>query len=288
MRVLSLDGPLWRRLARWGAGGPEWFTRVAPSLVGVVVCALSPRRRLAIKRNLRRVRGPLGPIRESVDVASTFVNYAACLTEVLGARTGRGRVPRVSVQGLSHLHDALSDGRGVLFVTAHTGGWQSAGALLSRDLGLSVMIVERAERDADAGAIQDHARGGQGLVVLHVGGDPLSVLPLIRHLREGGVVAVQIDRVPVGVRSREVTMFGERSRVPDGPLRLAALTGAPLLSVFASRHGHRRYEVVVGSPLRMSRSATEADLDAAAQHLADDLCTFARSRPTQWFHFSDE
>jgi KDO2-lipid IV(A) lauroyltransferase len=256
--------------------------------VGVVVCALAPRRRLAIRRNLRRVRGRRGRLRESVDVARTFVSYATCLTEVLGSGTGRGKVPEVSVRGQAYLHDALSDGRGILFVTAHAGGWESAGALLSRDLGLSVMIVERAERDADAGAIQDQARGGRGLLVAHVGDDPLSALPIIRHLREGGVVALQIDRVPVGVRAREVTMFGERSRVPDGPLRLAVLTGAPVLSVFAARQGHRSYEIVVGRPLRMSRSATEAELDAAAQELADNLCAFARSRPTQWFHFSGE
>jgi KDO2-lipid IV(A) lauroyltransferase len=186
------------------------------------------------------------------------------------------------------LRDALDDGRGVLLVTAHTGGWETAGAILAREWGLRVMIAERAERDAGARAIQDEARRMQGLLVAHVGDDPLSALPLVRHLREGGVVALQIDRVPPGVRARDVTMFGQRGRVPEGPIRLAVLTGAPILPVFAARQGRRRYEVIVGAPIRMPRSASEAELDSTAQRLADSLASFVRTRPTQWFHFTGE
>lgn len=286
MGVLSLEGPVWRWLARWGASrGPEWFVRGAPPVIGLVVCAFAPRRRGAIARNLRRVRGHRAPLRDAVDVARTFANYAACLTDILGARPdGQGR-DRAEVVGDLHLRDALADGRGVLLVTAHTGGWEAAGAILSRDWGLRVMIVERAEREAGARAIQDEARRRRGLLVAHVGDDPLSALPLVRHLREGGAVALQMDRVPVGVRARDVTMFGAHAQVPEGPIRLAVLTGAPILPVFAARLGHHRYEVVVRSPIRMTRSASEAEVDSAAQELADAFSSFVRLRPTQWFHF---
>jgi lauroyl/myristoyl acyltransferase len=289
MGVLSLDGPVWRWLARWGASrGPEWFVSGAPPLIGVVVCVFAPERRRAIARNLQRVRGGRGSLRNAVDVARTFSNYAACLTDVLGARPdGRGNC-HANVRGDPHLRDALGDGRGVLLVTAHTGGWEAAGAILARDWGLRVMIAERAEREAGARAIQDEARRMQGLLVAHVGEDPLSALPLVRHLREGGAVALQIDRVPAGVRARDVMMFGQRAQVPEGPIRLAVLTGAPILPVFAARQGRRRYEVVVGAPIRMARSASEADLDSAAQGLADALSSFVRTRPTHWFHFTGE
>jgi lauroyl/myristoyl acyltransferase len=83
-------------------------------------------------------------------------------------------------------------------------------------------------------------------------------------------------------------MFGQRGRVPEGPIRLAVLTGAPILPVFAARQGRRRYEVIVGSPIRMPRSASEAELDATAQRLADSLASFVRTRPTHWFHFTGE
>lgn len=285
---MSLDGELWRRLARWGASrGPEWFVRYAPPFFGLAAFALAPGPRRAIGENLRRVRGPRGPARDAVDVARTFATYASCLTEILGAGSARGRLPRGVVWGELHLRDALADGRGLIFVTAHTAGWETVGPLLSRDHGLRVMIAVQAERDPQARRIQDAAREAHGLLVAHVGDEPLSALPLVRHLRQGGVVALQVDRAPPGLRTRAVRMFDRTARLPEGPLRLAALTGAPIVPVFAARTAHRTYRVDVCAPVRVARRATDAELDAAAQRVARDLEAFVRVRPTQWFHFHD-
>jgi KDO2-lipid IV(A) lauroyltransferase len=287
--VLSLEGSFWRNLARLGSSrGPEWFVRLSPPVVGVVACAISGDRRRSILRTLRRVRGERGAVRDAVDVARTFATYASCLAEILGAGSARGRLPEAVVWGEPHLQDALADGRGVLLATAHTAGWETVGPLLSRDHSLRVMIAEEAERDAAARAIQDDARRTHGLLVVHVGDDPLSALPLARHLREGGVVALQIDRAPRALRARDVTLFGAPARVPEGPLRLAMLTGAPLVPVFAARTAYRRYEVVVHRPVRIARTAGDAELDAAAQQLADAMQGFVRAHPTQWFHFREE
>ncbi len=285
--ALSLDGPFWRRLARWGSRGPEWFVRLSPPLVGIVACGICKERRRHVLRSLRRVRGPRGALRDTIDVARVFATYASCLAETLGAGSGGDRLPEAVIWGEPHLQEALRDGRGVLLATAHTAGWETVGPLLSRDKALRVMIVEKAERSAAAQAIQDHARTALGLLVAHVGDDPLSALPLARHLREGGAVALQIDRVPPGVRSRKVRVFGAPSRVPEGPLRLAMLTGSPVVPVFAARAGHRRYVIVVHAPIRLARTAGTAALDAAAQQLADAMQSFLRTHPTQWFHFRE-
>jgi KDO2-lipid IV(A) lauroyltransferase len=259
--------------------------RAAPPVVGLIVCALAgqPRRRIA--RNLTLLRGRRGALRDAVDVGSTFVAYASCLAEILGAGSRHGRLPEVLVHGELHARSALAGGRGVILATAHTGGWESVGPVLTRDLGVRVMIVETPERDAAAGSIQDAVRKAQGLLVAHVGEDPLSALPLARHLREGGAVAIQLDRLPPGQRRRAITLFDRPGHVPEGPLRLAAVTGAPILPVFAARTGHHRYEVQLYPPQRIARDATEAQLDRAAQTLGDAMQAFLRAHPTQWFHF---
>jgi KDO2-lipid IV(A) lauroyltransferase len=149
------------------------------------------------------------------------------------------------------------------------------------------MIAESPERDPHARRIQDAARRAHGLLIAHVGADPLSALPLARHLRGGGAVALQIDRSPPHQRARDVALFGSRARVPEGPLRLAAVTGAPLLPIFAARTGHRRYMVHLEPPIRVPRHASAAEMDAAAQSLASSLERFVCARPTQWFHFRD-
>ena len=110
-------------------------------------------------------------------------------------------------------------------------------------------------------------------------------MPLARHLREGGAVALQLDRLPAGQRRRAVTLWDGPGHVPEGPLRLASVTGAPILPVFSARLGHRRYEVRVFPPVRVARHVAGQELDRAAQALADAMQTFLRSHPTQWFDF---
>ena len=287
MRSLALDGPMWRRLARWGSTrGPAWFVRFSPPLIGLAACALAPGPRGHVVRNLRRVRGERGRVRDAVDVGRTFATYASCLAEILAAGSPRGRMPEALVWGEPHVLDALADKRGLVFATAHTAGWETVGPLLSRDHSLRLMIAERRERDAAAHAIQDDARRAHGLLVAHVGDDPLSALPLVNHLRAGGVVALQVDRVPPGLRARPVTLFGAPGAIPEGPLRLAMLTGAPIVPIFAARTGYRQYELVAHAPIRLGRRAGDPELDSAAQAVADAMQSFVRARPTQWFHFS--
>ena len=287
MPALSLDGELLRRAARWGSSRmPEWFVRAAPPVVGLVVFALDGEHRRRIVDNLAVLRGGVRPVRDTVDAGRTFMAYASCLAETLGAGSARGRPPQVLVHGELHARDAVAEGRGVILVTAHTGGWDAVGASFTRDLGVQVMIVESPERDAGARAIQDAARRAQGLLVAHVGDDPLSALPLARHLRQGGAVAIQIDRLPQGQRQRPVTLFGRPGHVPEGPLRLASLTGAPIVPVFAARTGHRRYVVHAHAAVRLPRDASSGELDFAAQSLSDAMQGFLRAHPTQWFHFA--
>lgn len=254
----------------------------------MAACALATEQRRQVRLNLRRIRGKRGLLRDAFDTGRTFAGYASCLAEILSAGSRNGRLPEVVVWGEPHVQDALADGRGIVFATAHTAGWETVGPLMVRDHGLRIMIAEARERDLASRTIQDDARRAHGLLVVHVGEDPLSGLPLVRHLREGGAVALQMDRAPPGLRARTVALFGQRWRVPDGPLRLALLTGAPLLPVFVARTGHRRYKVFAEPPIRLRRGAGERELDIAAQTFADAMQVFVRAHPTQWFHFRDD
>jgi phosphatidylinositol dimannoside acyltransferase len=112
-------------------------------------------------------------------------------------------------------------------------------------------------------------------------------LPLLRHLQRGGVVAVQIARVPAGMSGRSVQLFGRPGVIPEGPLRLAQLTGAPIVPVFSARAGHGRYSVYVREPISLPRHADPRAIGAAAQHLADVLGEFVSAHPTQWFPFHE-
>jgi lauroyl/myristoyl acyltransferase len=284
---LALDGVFWRRWGRLGARrGPRWFVRWSPPIIGVAVAIAASDTRRRIARELERVRGPVSARRGVIEIASTFANFASCLTEVLATGSKNGQAAEAVIHNNPQVEEVLAARRGLIFATAHTAGWESMGPLLAREYGLRVMVVMQRERDALARELNDSMRQAQhGVRIVHVGDDPLASLPLLHHLRDGGVVALQIDRVPPGISARPVTLFGRSGAIPEGPLRLAQLTGAPIIPVFSARTGHRRYALHVCRPLTLARRADDRALDAAAQRLADDLGEFISAHPTQWFPF---
>lgn len=287
IKALRHDGMLWRRLARFGASeGPTWWLKYSPPAFGIAAAALVPSARRAVSRNLQRVRGDASTFRNVVDVCRTFSTYAGALAESLALGSKNHAVPEADVRGGDAITAAAAEGNGIIFVTAHTAGWDVAGTLLGAHLHMEVAVVMQRERDAGAGALHDEGRTRAGIKIVHSEDDPLSSLGLLRHLKGGGAAAMQIDRVPPGMRSRSVWLLGQQAAIPEGPLRLAQLTGAPIVPLFCARLAFRRYLLHAGPPIRLDRRASEETLNAVAQHLADEVTDFIRSHPTQWLNFS--
>lgn len=280
------DSVLWRRAMREGVlRGPEAFVRYSPPFFGLLFSALLPRQRTAVRRNIQRVLGSPGPLAETIGAARVFSNFASCLTEAFLIGSERGN--RLQARCVNHdlFARATAKGRGVILATAHTGGWQAAGPVLGSVYSADVLMVMQRERDGRAQALQDAARDKAGIHIAHVGDSPLNALPLLAHLRRGGVLAVQIDRLPAGMRGHDVELFGEPFRIPEGPLVLASLSGAPILPVFTRRLGFMEYEVFLGEAVDLPRRPSAEELDRAARRLAAEMERFVRANPTQWFHF---
>lgn len=216
----------------------------------------------------------------------TFVAYAHCLAESLALERpeAQAAVPRVT--GGEHLDRALSRGRGVVLVTAHTGAWDAMARWLARDRAVPVAIVMAAELDARARALHDGVRERAGVQIVHAGADPFAALALLRRLRDGGVVALQLDRSASPETSIDVTLGGTPFRVPEGPFRLSSMSGAPLVPVFARRVGYFRYEIEVRPAIEVPPRAGHAELLRAASAAAGEMEAFLHRNATEWFHFS--
>jgi KDO2-lipid IV(A) lauroyltransferase len=174
----------------------------------------------------------------------------------------------------------------VVLVTAHTGTWDMAARALSARLGVEVLVVMQREADARARELHDSLRMRPGVRIVHVD-HPLDSVAMLRHLHAGGVVAIQIDRVPAGVRFLEAELFGGPFRVPEGPFLLAGTAQSALLPVFSRRCGYFDYEVVFGQARWLSRRPASEEMKLAAAGVAEDLARFVRAHPNDWFHFDE-
>jgi len=284
---VNVRGSGWRTLAYGGARyGPRWWVEHSPAFFGALFACLLPRERARVRDGLRLILGERPRFSESVDILSAFVAYAHCLAESLAVERPEAQSAEPWVHGAEHLQRALGGGRGAVIVTAHTGAWDATARWLARDYGVDLLVVMAAEADERSRALQDGLRAQFGVRVAHVGAHPLDALPVLRHLRRGGVVAAQLDRVVNQETAVEVGLGGHPFAVPAGPFHLARLARVPVLPVFARRLGYFRYEIDVLEPILVSGGSGPAGVTRAAATAAVAMGGFLRKNPTQWFHFS--
>lgn len=286
---LRFDSAFWRKFMIGGIKVlPQKFVQYSPTLFGLGFGLGLPAVRKRVQKSLEHVLGPRSAAQEALDIAAVFMNYAHCLTEAVLIGTNRGYDVKSDIVNVEHYHACIAKNRGIIIATAHTGGWDIVGAMLSRVRQHKVVIVMARERDSGARRVQDEMRKKAGVDVVHIGDSPLDALPLLKHLKENAIIAVQIDRTPSHMRAKDTTLLGQPWRIPEGPFRLAATSGAPILPIFTRRLGFLHYEAVLFPPIHISRRPTPEELDQAAQQLTDDFGSFLRTNATQWFDFARE
>jgi lauroyl/myristoyl acyltransferase len=233
-----------------------------------------------LRRNLARVVPHATLAELDVLVRDGLRSYARYWQEIflLPSADHAALVGRLdgAMEGIEHLNDALARGRGVVVALSHSGNWDMAGLWLVGHHGAFSTVVERLAPEALYQRFVDY-RASLGFDIIPLTGAGNPTPRLLRRLRAGGVVCLLADRDLTGA-GIAVEFFGGAARMPLGPARLAAATGATLLVVgcwFAPDGWGIRFHPPVPVP---DRSAVMQ----ATQTVADCLATDIAAHPQDW------
>jgi phosphatidylinositol dimannoside acyltransferase len=178
--------------------------------------------------------------------------------------------------GQDNLEAALAAGRGAVVALPHSGNWDVAGVWLARTHGTFTTVAERLKPESLYRRFIGY-RESLGFEVLPLSGGnrpPFEVL--CERLRDNRVVCLMAERdlTRTGV---EVEFFGEPTRMPAGPAKLAIETGAALLPV------HCWYEDNGwGQSIHPALDCTSGDVNAITQALADQFAKNIAAHPQDW------
>jgi len=182
-----------------------------------------------------------------------------------------------AVEGVEHLDAALAAGRGVVAVLPHSGNWDVAGVWLVNHSGQFSTVVERLRPEALYQCFSAYRRS-LGFDIVPLTGEAQSpAVPLARRLRSGGVVCLLGDR-DLTDRGVTVDFFAAPARLPSGPARLAAATGAALLPFgcwFTSGGWGMRFHPPVAV---RGRDEGAGAVQATADRFVSDIA----ARPEDW------
>jgi len=249
---------------------------------GALIFALSPDVRRRVCANLSHV------LAQEPDHPLVRVTARRMLGNLVKNYFDLFRLPRltpaqsaqfVEVQGWQHIETSLSRGKGLIVVSAHLGNIEIVVQIFARH-GVAVTIpVERLQPPRLFDYIC-RLRSSHGLRLVPIDG-PL--LMLYRALRRGEVVGLAADR-DITASGQVAHFFGAPAQLPDGHVRLALRTGAPLLCAFSQRLAHNRFLAHILPPLELAQSGNpEADVAAGVRQVLATVEQAIAQHPDQWY-----
>ncbi|OBK77895.1 phosphatidylinositol mannoside acyltransferase [Mycobacterium sp. 1274761.0] len=233
-----------------------------------------------LRKNLARVIGaapdevPDGLMRAALASYARYWREAFRLPSMDLAAVAR-RLDEVFI-GADHLQAAIDAGRGGVIALPHSGNWDMAGVWLVHKHGTFATVAERLKPESLFRRFVNY-RESLGFEVFPLSGGERPPFELLAtRLRENRFVCLMADRdlTRSGV---EVDFFGEATRMPAGPAKLAIATGAPLLPAHVYYQGDDCV-VNISPPLDTS----SGDVAAITQALADRFAKGIAAHPEDW------
>ncbi|WP_277622336.1 phosphatidylinositol mannoside acyltransferase [Mycobacterium sp. IEC1808] len=233
-----------------------------------------------LRKNLARVIGvPPDQVPDQLMRAS-LASYARYWREAFRLPTmdHRELARRIdkTFRGADHIDAALAEGRGVVLALPHSGNWDMAGVWLVQTHGTFATVAERLKPESLYRRFIGY-RESLGFEVIPLSGGERPPFELLcERLRANRPVCLMAERdlTRTGV---EVKFFGEPTRMPAGPAKLAIETGAALCPAHCWNEPDG-WPVEIYPPVDTS----SGDVQAITQALADQFATNIAAHPEDW------
>jgi len=255
--------------------------RIARRLASIA-WRVQPLARKVLLANSRQVLGPEAPETAARSNAREGFNYWAYgLIDFL-------RLPYMldgdledlitRVTGFDRVREAVSTGTGGILMIAHMGPWEAGGAWVgSQGVPLTAVALPHRGR-VEEFFVGLRERSRYRTVPLGRG-----ARELLRALGRGELIVVASDRNFTEFGTR-VPFFDRPARLPDGHVRIALRTGAPIFPTLLLRGEDLRVHLIFEQPIYLQKG--EDDVPSGMRRCLEVLEQYVRRTPEQWVAFS--
>jgi len=277
-----------RILLRLMAGIASWLGRPVARAVLYPIClyyvAFSGKARRAVSRFRERA------LERPTTWRELFGHYYAFASTILDrVYFLRGEFNRfdIHVQGLEALDRVLEQQRGCLLLGSHLGSFEVVRAVgLSRTHIELRVLMDEANAPMIRALIQE-LNPAVADTVIQVG-HPDSMFHVKDCLDRGGVVGIMGDRITREDQTVSCRFLGQEAKFPTGGMRLAHVTGVPVLLFFGLYRGENRYDIHLEpfSPsVQLPADGRAQAIEEWTQRYVARLEAFCRQAPDNWFNF---
>jgi len=275
----ALTVPAFKLVILAAAITPRWLSYVNARILGwVLACLPLPSNRI-IEKHINGVMKDNGITADAAGI------YSSVLTSFfdffyLSYRSDSAFRKLVEVRGAENMAEAMSQGTGVIAVTAHFGPWELIPRAMKL-LGFKTAIVGRSLAQKDASSVLDKLRQKPGVQTVDrdAGASPIDHL-----LRTGHALGILIDQSTRGVDSELCDFLGRQAPTPVSPAILAKRLKVPVVTMHITRKKNRRYILEIDRPMLFKEKDSVSGI---LEHLNGRISHWILESPDQWVWFHD-
>ncbi len=178
---------------------------------------------------------------------------------------------------------ALAQGKGVILLSAHIGNWEFGGTMV-RHANYPLAVVSLPHNSTPTNVLVNQIRAAKGISVIEVDASPFSAIPILKHLRQNGVVAMIGDKDFFG-NGMVIPYFGRQVSFPIGPVTIAMTSGATLIPAFVLRRPNGTYFGVLEDAIPITtKGSRDQAIRTNLENVAAIFERYIRKYPDQWYN----
>ncbi|MCM0082813.1 lysophospholipid acyltransferase family protein [Geomonas sp. Red32] len=229
---------------------------------------------------LERQPGWAGGTPEEI-ARETFENLGRSVVENCRIYHGRGRdlIDAVQFRGIEHYHEAMKKGKGVVFITAHSGNWELF-ALAFGTRYHEASVVARRQDNRHLNAVLERIRKTYGNGIIYKEG---AIRGMFSLFKKQGVVGLLIDQAVTPDEGVLIEFLGRPAWAGRIAVLIGRKAGTPMLPAFIHREGDTH--IITISP--EYRPSENPDPEQAAYEdvsgLHGFIARYVVEHPSQWY-----
>ena len=216
-------------------------------------------------------------------IKKNFSNIGQGMMEMLYFLSHPELVPaRITYEGEQHLKKALSDGRGVIAVTAHFGNFPLMMLALAQR-GYPAHCVIRPARDEELEKYLLRRRTEVGLKTIYAIPRKECVDATLKALRSNELVFIPLDQHFGSGGGVYVDFFGQKAATATGPVVFARRAKAAILPMFIIRQKDDHHKVIIEPPVALAEHEQEDEaLRLSVEKITRLIEQYIRKYPYEW------
>lgn len=279
----------WLNIFFFCARHAPWFVRACkPGCMALSkVCFTGPMRK-GVDKNAKWLLGPDSDAAARRKLQDRVIEHFYMFVYDIGRASGMSRREILDqldhIEGDEHYQAARALGRGAIIATAHMGSFE-VGVAAARERESRIHVVFQRDRIEAFDTIRHRLHTQLDVSEAHVDEGWPVWAGLRDALEADEVVLMQADRVMPGQHGTTVPFCGGHIDLPLGPVKLAAMTGAPIVPVFAPRGPDGRIRLIIEPAIHVTpdqAAPREQHPPPALLELARVIEKQVRAHPEQW------